>query len=88
VALLMLPCFAEGRNHNIRQQAGLAMAMRSRNVQDRFDTEKALALEAVEARLPKGFHGGSGDAFSKGRMAEAERLLVRVEMLCRASIAA
>ncbi len=85
--LPMWPCFAKGRNHNNRQQAGLAMAMRSRNVQDRFDTQKAPALAAVETRLAKGFHGGSGDAFSKGMMAEAERFLVGVEVLCRASIA-
>jgi hypothetical protein len=37
--------------------------------------------------LPKGFHGASGDAFSKGMMAEAERLLAGGEMLCRALIA-
>ena len=45
------------------------------------------ALAAVEARLPKAFHGGSWDAFTTGMMAEAERFLVGVEALCRASIA-
>ena len=44
-------------------------------------------LAAVQAGLPKAFHGGSWDAFTTGMMAEAKRFLVGVEALCRASIA-
>jgi serine/threonine-protein kinase HipA len=39
------------------------------------------ALVAVEARLPKDFHGRSWDAISKGMMVEAERFLAGAEGL-------
>ena len=39
------------------------------------------ALSAVEARLPKDFHGRAWDAISKGMMAEAERFLTGAEGL-------
>jgi serine/threonine-protein kinase HipA len=106
--LSMWPYCGKGPNQYKRRQAGLAMAMRSKNVHYRFDTihtrhwhQLALknggpevwgamvglveqvgpALAAVEAHLPKDFHGRSWDAISKGMMAEAERFLAGVEGL-------
>ena len=58
--LSMWPCFAEGRNHNIRQQTGLAMAMRSRNAQDRFDTLKARHWRRSRLACPRLSTAGLG----------------------------
>ena len=104
--LSMWPYFGKGANQFNRRQAGLAMAMRSKNVHYRFDAihtrhwhqlaiknggpvvwgamlrlveQVGPALVAVEARLPKDFHGRSWDAISKGMMAEAERFLAGVD---------
>jgi serine/threonine-protein kinase HipA len=106
--LSMWPYFGKGPNQYNRRQAGLAMAMRSKNVHYRFDTihtrhwhqlamknggpavwdamvglveQVGPALAAVEASLPKDFHGRSWDAISKGMMAEAERFLAGAEGL-------
>jgi serine/threonine-protein kinase HipA len=104
----MWPYFGKGPSQFNRRQAGLAMAMRSKNVHYRFDTihtrhwhqlamknggpavwdamvglveQVGPALAAVGTRLPKGFHGRSWDAISKGMMAEAERFLAGAEGL-------
>jgi len=58
--LSMWPCFTEGRNHNIRQQTGLAMAMRSRNAQDRSDTLKAQRWRRLRLACPRVSTAGRG----------------------------
>ena len=100
--LSMWPYFGKGPNQYKRRQAGLAMAMRSKNVHHRFDSIQTRhwhqlamkngglavwgamvglvekvgpSLAAVEARLPKFFHGRLWAAISKGMMAESERFL-------------
>jgi serine/threonine-protein kinase HipA len=104
----MWPYFGKGPNPFNRRQSGPVMAMRSKNVQYRFDTIQARhwhqlamknggpevwgamvglveqvgpALAAVEARLPKDFHGRSWDAISNGMASEAERFLDGVDGL-------
>jgi serine/threonine-protein kinase HipA len=106
--LSMWPYFGKGLNQFNRRQAGMAMAMRSKNVHYRFDTIQprhwhqlamknggpavweamvglALrvgpALAAVEARLPRDFHGRSWDAISNGMTVETQRFLARVDGL-------